>query len=140
MIHNVGYSIGTLIAIGIKMVGKRQGVLLVGKHQLVYSIGTSRGVLQQVGSVVPSTTHINALPLLGGVVAHIGIFSVTTVVLEWIIATLLLAHIVEHKVGSAVIHRTIDGKDGRRGFSHSYEIGALALKITEIQPARILMV
>ena len=88
---------------------------------------------------MPSTTHIQALPIFCGMVAHIGIFGVTTVVLERIIATLLLAHVVEYKVGGAVIYRPVDGKGGRGSFSYAYKIRALTLKITEIQPASVFM-
>ena len=137
LVHDIGHTIGTSVATGVEMVGKCSGVLLVGKHQLINGIGARCGVLQQVGSVVPAAAHINALAFLGGMVSHIGILGVTTVVLERVVATLLLAHVVEHKVGSAVINCPVDGKGGRRGLPHPNEIGALLLEVAEIQSAGV---
>ena len=85
------------------MVGKHIGTLLIGKHHLVDSIGRGGGVLQQVGSIVPATAHIDVLAFLGGMILDVGILGVAAVALKRIVATPLLAHVIQHKVGRAVI-------------------------------------
>ena len=112
LVDDVGNTVGALNAVSLEMVTECPGALLPGQHHLVDGVGARGGVLQQVGCVMPATAHVDALTLLVGVIAHVGILDVAAVALERVVSAPLLAHVVEHKVGRSVPHTIVDGENG----------------------------
>ena len=110
LIDDVGDAVGAFQTVGLILVTEGSRALLPGEHHLVDGVGARGGVLQQVGRVVPAAAHVDALALLLGVVAHVGVLGVATVALERVEAAPLLTHVVEHKVGCTVPHPVVDGK------------------------------
>ena len=124
LVHNVGDTIGTGKAIGFVIVAKCFGILAVGKHQLIDGIGSGGGILQAVAGIMPSAAHVYVLPGLGGVIHYVAVFLMAMCIEVRIESATVLAQIVEHKIGSTVIHRAIDGKIGRARIAHADVIGA----------------
>ena len=107
-VNDVGDAIGALQAIRLVMVTECRWALLPCQHHLVDGIGTRGGILQQVGGIMPTATHIDALPFLIGMITHIGILDVATVTLKRVEAATLLTHVIKDKVSSAVPHTAIN--------------------------------
>ena len=135
LIHNVGDAVDATRAVSLETVTKYLRMSLIGKHELIDGIGAGCGVLQQVGGIMPSTTHIQMLPFFVGVIFNECIQGVTAVVLEWVESALLLTQVVQQEVGSAVIHPTINGKHWRQGLSHPDAISTDACKVAEVESA-----
>ena len=82
---------------------------------------------------MPTAAHVDVLPLLVGVIAHIGILDVAAVALERVEAAPLLSHVVQHKVGCAVPHAVVDWEHRRLDACRHDAVGAFLLKVAEIQ-------
>ena len=132
-IDNVRNTIRSLVSIRIIRVTECLRILLIGKKHLINGIGRSRGVLQIVGSIVPSATDIQALTCLGGMIDDISIMHMATVFRERIISATLLAHVVQQEISRTIIYLRINRETWRNRLSGLQIIHSRNREITEVQ-------
>ena len=110
LIDNVRNPVAPREAVGFVIVRECRRTHHVGEHHLVDGVGGSRGVLQAVRSVMPSSDDIKMGAVLGGIrmADYYSIMGVATVPERRIPPATLLPHVIEHEIGRTVIHSVID--------------------------------
>ena len=132
-IHDIRNAIGALQSIGLIGIGERLRVLPEGEHHLIDGISRCGSVLQQIGCIVPAAPHIKVLPLLRGMIANKTILLVATIGYKRIKAASLLTHVIEHKIGGAIVDIDIDRENGRNSAIRLDLIGTRSGKLREIE-------
>jgi hypothetical protein len=136
LVEHVGRAVRAGQPARVERVGEGARMVAVGHHHHVRRVGRRGHVLQVVRRVRPPAAHHAELPRARAVVHDQAVELVDRVAEERVVARALLAHVVEQRVGRAVVGVRAHAHGRRLHGARRDAIGARPPQRAEVQPVR----
>ena len=138
LVEHVGDPVLARRAAGVELVAEGVAMVPIGEQHHVRRVRRGRDVLQVVRRVGPPTTHGDGLHRMSGVVDDDAVVRVHGVADDRIPARSLLAHVIQQRVGAAVVCMRVDAQLARRDAECRDAVASRAAELGEIESPRAL--